>query len=330
MENKALTSGVVLGLLLVIAICLWKITSGPSTQTEALLLSVVLTLCSVAASWVLSRFYADYSHSKNLRFFALKAAEKVTNLSDELVRLSGFLQQELESDGYESPKEELLAKDGKIESAIHIINTLKSVNDRSLSDWQGVIGDEITAQREAQEEREETLRELLQRLESLPVASPPAEHSEVDEGTTDTLRNELDSIRKEVRVLAAQVSGIPFRATKKAIARQRLTNTCPACRNSITYRQRPRQDSVKAVTCSNCGTKLYSQYRDGDFVVRVRQFIPETVRCPACQQDVNIMVDPVPGTQQENLSPMPQIPPFHSDTSRCSDSAAAQPADCRN
>ncbi len=74
--------------------------------------------------------------SRKERFFALKAAEKVTNLSNELDRLSVFLQQEAKGTEYGSPAEALQARDPRIEAAVHMIGTLKSVNDRSLSDWQ--------------------------------------------------------------------------------------------------------------------------------------------------------------------------------------------------
>jgi hypothetical protein len=42
--------------------------------------------------------------------------------------------------------EALQAREERIESAIHLIRTLKSVNDTSLSDWEGVIGDELSSE----------------------------------------------------------------------------------------------------------------------------------------------------------------------------------------
>ena len=90
-----------------------------------------------------------------------------------------------------------------------MINTLKSMNDKSLSDWQGVIGDEITAKEEQQEENEEHLRELIDKLELL--------HSEIQNASaveetiyTTALERDLEIIKKEMRGLAAQVSGVPF------------------------------------------------------------------------------------------------------------------------
>jgi hypothetical protein len=133
-DNKWVTGALLLGMLVGIAVCLWRLTAGPSTANEALLLSVVLTIFSMLGSWVASRHYAEASFNKNLRLFALKAAEKVTNLSNELNRLSAFLQEELRSTESESPSQSLLARNVRIEGAIHVINTLKSVNDGALSD----------------------------------------------------------------------------------------------------------------------------------------------------------------------------------------------------
>ena len=101
------------------------------------------------------------AHRTNLRTYALKAAEKVTNLSNELSRLSAYLQQELDYTDYRNTEEELQAKEERLESAIRLLSTLKSVNDTSLSDWQGVIGDELAEQREQIHEREQELRETL-------------------------------------------------------------------------------------------------------------------------------------------------------------------------
>ena len=62
------------------------------------------------------------SHQENLRTYARKAAEKVENLSGELVRLSGLLQQELENDEYDNNEIALISKQERLLSTIHIIN----------------------------------------------------------------------------------------------------------------------------------------------------------------------------------------------------------------
>lgn len=245
-------------------------------------------------------YYANYSSDENLRIFALKASEKVTNLSNELTRLSVFLQQELESEDYDSPREELLHRDARIEAAIHIINTLKSVNDKSLSDWQGVIGDEISARLEVQEEREEHFRELLERVESLP-AGTLEEYGNQRHSDTGGVRSELESIRKDIRMLATQVSGVPLRTTFAKAQRVKLQQPCPLCSSMVSYKQRPVESSIKSTDCKHCGAKLFSQYLNAQFVLQVRAPRPETFTCPACKQQTSTNVDPVPGAQQ--LSP---------------------------
>ncbi len=115
-----------------IIVCLRVLGNGNLTPTESALLSVVLTGLSILASWVVTEIYSQSQmkeaieevqeqHRSSLKTYALKAAEKVTNLSNELSRLSTYLQQELDCNDYRTPEEELHSKEERIESAIHII-----------------------------------------------------------------------------------------------------------------------------------------------------------------------------------------------------------------
>src|SRR5271157_3136362 len=85
-----------------VVICLIVIVTATLSSRESLLLSLVLTIVSMLGSWLASRFYAETSFNENLRTFALKAAEKVDNLSKELDRLAVYLQQELDDDDYKN------------------------------------------------------------------------------------------------------------------------------------------------------------------------------------------------------------------------------------
>ena len=84
MENKSLNIILLLGVVVGIGVCFWRIVSGNTTDNEALLLSLILTIISILGSWIVSSFYSEYTFSKSLRTFALKASEKVNNLSNEL------------------------------------------------------------------------------------------------------------------------------------------------------------------------------------------------------------------------------------------------------
>lgn len=275
--------------------CIWAIGRGNTTTAEGILLSVVLTILSAIVSWTASYYYSSYSSGKNLKVFARKAAEKVTNLSNELDRLSMFLQGELEADEYETPTQTVLARDLRIEGAIHIINTLKSVNDGSLSDWQGVIGDEISAQRERQQEREEELSELLERFESLYAAAPLAPAVDQGEGAV-ALRAEVQAIRADLRTLASQVSGLPVRRIKSMPPMERIDTSCPNCVAPIHYQQRAKKDGYKSVLCRECGAKLLSRFVNGQIVVQTRSPVEESIACASCAEPTLVYLDPMPGS----------------------------------
>jgi len=161
-----------------IVVCIYIINQGKMTDRESAMLGVLVTILSVLASWIITEMYgtAQYKEAiqdvreeyrNNLRTYALNAADKVNNLSNELNKLSNYLEEELVYTDYRSTDEELLAKEERIQSAIHLIRTLKSVNDTALRDWEGVIGEELDQRREEQEEKEEDLKELVARVESL-------------------------------------------------------------------------------------------------------------------------------------------------------------------
>lgn len=298
MDNNRPTFGIcilIAAVVFSIALCIKEIAVGNLTDRESLLLSVVLTFLSLAASWITAHYYAQFNSNRNLRVFALKAAEKVTNLSSELDRLTVFLQQELENDEYESPAQSLLARDVRIEGAIHVLSTLKSVNDRSLSDWQGVIGDEITARQKKQEEREEDLRMLVDRLESLYETDTASTATEQHESTA-ALRGEIESLKSDLRLVASMVSGVPARRKRALPSMEQLETQCPRCSTPLQYRQRQKQNGYKSLKCLHCDTNLLSRCIDGAFIVEERTPISENVSCPVCSSNLTIQLDPMPGS----------------------------------
>jgi hypothetical protein len=194
----------------------------------------------------------------------------------------------------------LLAKDIRIESAIHIINTLKSVNDRSLSDWQGIIGEELSAKREEQEAREETLREIMERFDDL-------QHSRYDEHNQEAeqerLRSELASIRNQLRVMTAQVSGVPVSQLNRPHKKAPMEKRCPTCGNLMQFTQRNKPGTMKGVSCKACGARWISTAADGDVVLAARVPIREKVICPGCNSASTADLDPLAGSSTETVCP---------------------------
>ena len=133
---------------------LFYLSTGDLTIRETGLLSTLLTVLSIIATLIVAHIYSQSTYRKaleevkdtyqsNIKTYALNAAEKVNNLSNQLSSLSAYLQEDLDQTEFESVNETLRSREERIESSIQIINMLRSVNDTTLSDWKGVIGDEL-------------------------------------------------------------------------------------------------------------------------------------------------------------------------------------------
>ncbi|WP_312526919.1 hypothetical protein [Comamonas sp.] len=287
----------VLGVVFITAVLL-VISLADLTNRETTLLGTVLTLLSVLIGWGISHFYASQDkkaaieevrdfEQRNLRTYALKAAEKVTNLSKELNRLSAYLQEELQFTDYRNAEDELFAKEERIESAIHMLGSLRSINDTSLSDWQGVIGEELDEQREAEQEQAAALQELSDRLTSLEVAPPSNVPSSVSSA-------EIDEIKRQLRAISTEVSGGGFRSRPRPI-HQQIQLVCPNCSALVSYGQRSKENDCKALQCKACETNLISTYREATgFVLTIRGVRGESAVCPTCSTEQVVQLDEWP------------------------------------
>lgn len=276
---------------------------GSFTPNEAAMMSILLTVFSILATWIVSHGYSQQMqsgaikevkefHQERLRTYASKAAEKVTNLSNQLNRLSAYLQQGLENDDYEVLEELVLFRSERLASAIHMINTLKSVNDTSLSDWEGIIDDQLDQQREEQVEREEQLLQLIEKFE------PIAAFSRGPAIAIDQVRSELESVRQDLTSLVVNMTGAPIRVRRsKKGTKLETKGVCPSCNNPVSYRQRPRKNSIKTLSCDGCGTPLLSSYNlsKGEFQLSPREILVENINCPWCGTANEIRLDNLPG-----------------------------------
>lgn len=281
------------------------------TDREVVLLGVFQTLLSIGIGWIVTHAYAENSlasaisevdelYKKNLETYALKASEKVENLSQQISSLASYLEEELEESSYPSAQEELAAKEERIYSAIHLLRTLRSVNDTSLSDWKGVIGKELELRREAAEEREERLDELVQRVEALEprVREDAAPKSSV-------LLLELGNLKDEVRRLARQ-TGLPLSAARKhpkTLVIQTLV-PCPSCDQELKVNFKDKPGSIKALDCPGCESQLiFERTAEAEGRLRVRRYLTESYRCPECAAENAVELDEWPSATTENDCP---------------------------
>lgn len=273
---------------------------------ESGLVSLLLTVLSVVVSFLISNYYAQISHKKaieevreqhltNLKTYALNAAEKVSNLSNELTRLSFYLQNDLAEENEENTEMLNHSLTERIESAIHIINTLKSVNDTSLSDWRGVIGEELNEQLEEKIERENELKSLIERVETLVTENKNSTPNPKYYG--GGYPEELKTIRKELSYVASSLGGKIIRPKSSKPQKEDIVGTCPDCGTSVTYKQRPSIKSFKPVKCSHCGKRATSRfYMDKGFILEPEVIKEEDIECPWCGDDIEFKVSSVPYT----------------------------------
>lgn len=298
--------------LLGVLLCIALITFSDLSSRESGILSLLLTILSVIASWLLAKLYGESQHRRaieevkemhndKIRTFALKAAEKVNNLSEQINKLSIFLEEELNYDSHESDRDSLRAKEERIESAIHILSMLKSVNDTSLSDWHGVIDEEIEEQREAREEREEELREMIHRLEAIIAKSNSNEASTPE--SSSTIAKQIDLIKKDVRLLMAGVSGthVPPPKIKKKRTRTEVNESCPNCSTRLQYTQRLLPNSIKTIYCPGCSSTIFSRYNPEkeNFQLKANEHRKEAIPCPSCSTELNFILDLAPSSHKK-------------------------------
>ena len=146
---------IIVGLSIGILICLYRASLVDLTATESVLLGILLSAASMLASWLVTAIYskanldeiikqATAANTESIRNYAVKAAEKVLNLSNELQRLIDALTAASDdAEELEHYKETAALLEERISAAIHILETLRSMNDTFLSDWRGVIAAQI-------------------------------------------------------------------------------------------------------------------------------------------------------------------------------------------
>ena len=280
------------------------------TNKEVVLFTIILTVLSILATWIASYYYSestykaavqevDKDHQTKLKIYALKAAEKVNNLSSELNKLSNYLQQELDVE-YDNLPQENYSREERIRSAIHIVNILKSVNDTALSDWKGVIGDELEEQEEEKKEREDALLQIVDRYETL-ISELRTDYTQGDHYLDQTgLREEITSLKTTLGMLINNLSGTTVvRPRTHGTWKQEITTNCPVCSSPNTYQQRPKKNSAKLLSCKKCQTKLVSRWNsEKGFFLEVETRISEQIDCPSCHAKLEIQLSSFPNNSE--------------------------------
>jgi hypothetical protein len=274
------------------------------SNTENMLLSQLQMILSIIVTWVITHLYsqqqqqnalsqAEEAHRTNLRSYARQAAEKVNNLSDQLNNLTDYLRIELEETyTRDNPRDALLAVTERMSSAIQIVSTLKSVNDTSLSDWQGVIGDLLDEKREEKEEQEKEIREFIEKTMPLFEEKIVANGNNENDDRVIELKASVDSLKKELRTLIAHKASTSISIGSIGGTREDIVSRCPVCNAIVSYRQGKKTQQIRGVSCVACKTQLVSMFDpEKGFQLEVRKPVPEEIKCPGCNHLFTVEID---------------------------------------
>ncbi len=266
------------------------------SNNETILLSIVLTIVSVSATWIASHYYSESTYKQaveqvenenqsKLKIYALKAAEKVNNLSKELKKLSLYLEEELEQE-YENTDEENHAREERIKSTIHIVGTLKSINDTALSDWQGVISEELEEQEEIEREKEEKLSNIIERYEHIISNLVHEDDTRYAYPENEELENAIKNLNRRINFIIKDFDNkrITSKTKKRRVLKEDVKNKCPICEEEIIYRQRPKKNSYKLFKCVACKDEIIGRWQpDTGFSLEKPKIINEEIECPNCK-----------------------------------------------
>ncbi len=290
----------VLGLVTVVFIIISAAKTNP-TSGESLMLGTLISIFSVIATILVSHFYynlssqsasedAKRSYDEKIRTFARKAAEKVFNLSNEFARLAENLKAAVEdSEEEETNKITILVLREKMHSAIHILETLKSMNDTSLSDWRGIIGEDLQLQRQLELQINDELEEQRELIEKL--------QARVDVEALEPLEERLKQVESR---LSEKILALPFafRPLKTRQKKEEVQIICPGCNVENTVKIRARAGALKLFPCIGCKHFVVVKYlNEKEKSTEMAAEVTLEVGCGVCKAALRYLMPEVTGAQ---------------------------------
>ena len=292
---------VIIALSFGLVLCLYIAATRQLTTNETVMLGIILTVLSVLISWVLTHLYSQATlrtsteevkrlHAENIRTFAVKAAEKVFNLSTEFDRLNSYLRN-IDYSDIESTEIEILVLNERIHATVHLIETLKSMNDTFLSDWRGVIGDEI----QQQQNLEQQISEIQAQLESQERMKDFLEEHTVSYDDLEGVQQHIDEMERRLREM---ISELPFRVrpiTRKLI-KQDIPIDCPSCASTNVSTLKMRKGARKLIYCANCKKPFKIEVdSSGSLTAEVIPIVDFQIACILCSSEIHDTIPDYPG-----------------------------------
>lgn len=290
--RRLIIVAIILAIAAGLVVCLFFSGSATLTNRESVLIGLFVAMLSILVTWIVTHLYSKTDlqatiaatkkeYADNIRTFCIKAAEKVLNLSNELVRLRNNLQTALDdAQEINASREALALLQERTMATLYLVETLKSMNDTALSDWRGVIGDELQRQEVLEKKIADVSRELAGLQDKLLV-------SEDVEPLENHIKQIEDQLGKMVRQLPFRL-GLTAQPTSKN--RTPIAVTCPKCNTTNATKIGSDANATKVIECVSCNAHIAIRNLGNNKVI-IHELQPYLFsdKCPLCS-------DPIAGT----------------------------------
>ena len=244
-QKNWLTLAIVSILMLVaIAMCFLLATTQP-TPRESALETLILTVFSFTASYLVSKIFAEMSYSQTLRDNGVQIASGIIVLKRQIENLSEWTGQ----------KRIAFKRDEPVEAAFeHVQNTLnmfRDMNNAALGGIAGVIGDALaqyeTVMMQVSKIRGNALEqttEIEKKMQLVDSSQVPALQSKIQE-INETSEKRIEELSRQT------VLPIPA-----APARRKFRDKCPYCGGVNEFEMVDKPGQTRTLLCSRCGGRF--------------------------------------------------------------------------
>lgn len=246
--------------------------------------TVLLTVLSLLASWLVTSVYAEWQASSELRRYGRRAADKLINLRTNIGRLRERFDERTEGWDDLEPEtlQHVLAAD--IENVGETLYIFASLCDTAIRDWQGIIGEELSQWEQAQAEANSLRAEFEQQTTKL-LHEVSSSQASAEEGMTKLaeMESRMDELRSQYQARAAELAQRSPFPVKVEPTRLTVPVECPGCSRSMRVLLGSEVGSTGWTPCTDCDGK-FAVHRTAAGGIRVGPLTyRRTLTCPKCR-----------------------------------------------
>jgi hypothetical protein len=233
-------------MIVAIAMCFLLATTQPTpTPRETALETLILTVFTFAASYLVSKIFAEMSYSQTLRDNGVQIASGIIVLKRQIEKLSEWT----------GKKRISFKKDGQVDASLeHVQCTLdmfRDMNNAALGGIAGVIGDALAQYENVMMQVSAIRGDALERTTEIEKKIQIADSSQVP-----ALQNEIEEIQEKSEKRILELSRQTLLPIPSAPTKRKFSDKCPYCSGLNEFEMFDRPGETRSVLCRNCGGRF--------------------------------------------------------------------------